>query len=59
MLTPIDASSGRDYIVKIVTILISNEQMWEFRYSWGNRKLIIGSKNDLKFAYGKYIKKKL
>ena len=50
------APTCRDYIVEILTILISNEQLWEFRYSLGNRKLIIWSKNNLKFAYGIYKK---
>ena len=46
------APTGGDYIVELLTILISNEQLWKFRYSWGNCKLIIGSKYDLKFGYG-------
>ena len=51
------APTCKDLIVEILTILISNEQLWEFRYSLGNLKLIIWSTNNLKFAYGIYKKK--
>ena len=50
------APTCKDHIAGILTILISNELLWEFRYSLGNRKLIIWSKNNLKFAYGIYEK---
>ena len=46
------APTCNDHIVGILTILISNEQLWEFRYSLGNRKLIIWSVFFFKFAYG-------
>ena len=48
------ATTCKAHIVGIITMLISNEQLWEFRYSLGNPKLIIWSKNDLKLAYGIY-----
>ena len=44
MIRAINHESRPDHIVGILTILISNEQFWEFRYSLGNRKLIIWSK---------------